>query len=94
MRKDATITVRVPRHTRERLEALAHREGRSLSQQIERLIEKGLGADERGAATGAAPLAGLLARETPADYGDFRKVRTLLSASLTRSGTRRGPTRR
>ena len=94
MRKDATITVRVPRQTRERLEALAHREGRSLSQQIERLIERGLGADEGHAVAGAVPLAGLLARETPADYGDFRMVRTLLSTSLTRSGTRRGPARR
>ena len=66
MRKDATITVQVPRPTRQRLEALARREGRSLSQQVERLIEGGL------------------EREAAAEYGEFRAVRTLLSASLAR----------
>ena len=87
MRKDATITVRIPRPTRRRVEALAQREGRSLSQQIERLIEKGLEDEGRPgpAAPGFEPLAGLLAREPSAGYGDFRAVRTLLSDALPRT---------
>lgn len=93
MRKDATITVRVPRPTRRRLEALAKREGRSLSQQVERLIEGGLEREEgvAVAAPGApGPLAGLLAGEAVPEYGDFRAVRTLLSASLLRAEHGRG----
>jgi hypothetical protein len=93
MKKDAVITVRVPRPTRRRLERLARREGRSLSQQIERLIERGLdqaGPDEPPA---AGPTAGLLASEPVPDYRDFRAVRTFLSASLLRRA-RRGPPRR
>jgi hypothetical protein len=91
MRKDATITVRVPRPTRRRLEALARREGRSLSQQVERLIDAGLAAEAEGGGEEAAsvpPLAGLLAGEGATEYGAFREVRTLLSASL--AGSRRG----
>jgi hypothetical protein len=96
MKKDATITVRVPRPTRRRLEALARREGRSLSQQVERLIEGGLHQEEAAAVVpgAAGPLAGLLTGEPVPEYGDFRSVRTLLSASLLRSGTRRGPSGR
>jgi hypothetical protein len=92
MRKDATITVRVPRPTRRRLESLARREGRSLSQQVQRLIEGGLdreaGLDSRAAASGS--LAGLLAGEPIAEYGAFREIRTLLSASLARGRRGRG----
>jgi hypothetical protein len=86
MRKDATITVRVPRPTRRRLEALAKRQGRSLSQQVERLIEGGLDreAGPDGRAEGVRPLAGLLAAEPVPEIGDFRAVRNLLSASLLR----------
>lgn len=91
-KKDATITVRVPRPTRRRLEALARREGRSLSQQVQRLIEGGL--DRAGARlthqTDQGSLSGLLAGEAVAEYGDFRAVRTLVSASL-RSARGRGP---
>jgi hypothetical protein len=90
MRKDATITVRVPRPTRRRLESLAKREGRSLSQQVERLIEGGLdrvaGLDSGAGASGS--LAGVLAGKPIAEYGAFREVRTLLSASFARE--RRG----
>ena len=97
MRKDATITVRVPRPTRRRLEVLARRQGRSLSQQVERLIDGGLEREE-GAMSLApgppAPLSGLLAGEAIAEYGDLRAVRTLLSASLLRAEHRRGPARR
>lgn len=94
MRKDATITVRVPRPTRRRLEALARREGRSLSQQIGRLIDAGLEREEgSGAVTSAAAagVMGLLAREPVPEYGDFRAVRTLLSASLLRAVKGHGP---
>jgi predicted transcriptional regulator len=96
MRKEATITVRVPRPTRRRLEELAQREGRSLSQQVERLIEGGLEREEHSVAeAGRAPrLAGLLTGEPVPEYGDFRAVRTVLSASLLRSGRGRGPARR
>ena len=95
MKKDATITVRVPRPTRRRLEALAKREGRSLSQQIGRLIDAGLEREEGGRAVVApevaGPLAGLLAREPVPEYEDFRAVRTLLSASLLRAQQGHGP---
>jgi predicted DNA-binding protein len=96
MRKDATITVRVPRPTRRRLEELARREGRSLSQQVERLIEGGLERKEEPGlgSERASRLAGLLAGEPVTEYGDFRAVRTVLSASLFRSGRGRGPTGR
>jgi hypothetical protein len=94
MKKDATITVRVPRATRRRLEVLAKREGRSLSQQIGRLIDAGLEREEgRGlvAPEAAGSLAGLLAREPVPEYEDFRAVRTLLSASLLRAEQGHGP---
>jgi predicted DNA-binding protein len=96
IRKDAVITVRVPRPTRRRLETLARREGRSLSQQVERLIERGLdGADGAvAAADGTARLSGLLASEPAPEYGDFRSVRTLLSGSLRREGRRSAASRR
>jgi hypothetical protein len=96
MRKDATITVRVPRPTRRRLEALARREGRSLSQQVERLIERGLGGEAAPAEAGdgSLRLAGILAAEPVPEYGDFRAVRSLLSASLLRANRRRGSPRR
>jgi hypothetical protein len=96
MRKDATITVRVPRPTRRRLEALAQREGRSLSQQVERLIEGGLEREDAGAAPPGGPvkLAGLLAGEPLPEYGDFRSVRTLLSASLLGARKHSGPSGR
>jgi hypothetical protein len=96
MPKDATITIRVPRPTRRRLEALARREGRSLSQQAERLIEKGLAEEDGagGSAPGPIGLAGLLTGEPVAEYGDFRSVRTLLSRSVLRKSPRRGATGR
>jgi hypothetical protein len=93
MRKDATITVRVPRPTRRRLEVLARREGRSLSQQIGRLIDAGLEREEaqtEGPSEARAPLAGLLACEPVPEYGDFREVRSLLSASVRQAGAGRG----
>lgn len=90
MKKNATLTVRIPQQTRERLEELAQREGRSLSQQVERMIERGFESLGSGGAS-ARRLSGLLARERSPDYGDFRSVRNLLSASLLDSPPRRGP---
>jgi Ribbon-helix-helix protein, copG family len=95
MRKDAVITVRVPRPTRRRLQCLARREGRSLSQQIERLIERGLDEVDGGeGASATGSTAGMLAGEPVPDYKDFREVRTFLSASLLRRARRRGAVRR
>jgi hypothetical protein len=95
MRKDAVITVRVPRPTRRRLETLARKEGRSLSQQIERLIERGLDevdVAESPLATGRT--AGLLESKPVPEWADFRSVRTFLSASLLRRARRgRAPRR-
>ena len=94
MKKDAVITVRVPRPTRRRLEALARREGRSLSQQVERLIERGLAGDEVPADVAAASrLEGLLTGEPSAELADLRAVRSVLSSSIL-PGRRRGLLRR
>ena len=41
--KNAVLTIRVASKLRKRLEELARREGRSLSQQAGRLIEQGIG---------------------------------------------------
>jgi hypothetical protein len=85
--KDAVITVRLPRETRERLERLARAEGRSLSQQVERLIERAL---EREVAAQTAPrgrprpLAGSLPLARVPTLDDFREVRADLSDSLAR----------
>jgi hypothetical protein len=59
---------------------------------VQRLIEGGLDRVAAGLTHEAArgPLAGLLAGEPVADYGEFRAVRTLVSASL-RSDRGRGP---
>jgi hypothetical protein len=78
--KDAIVTVRLPRATRRRLEMLARRERRSLSQQVERLIEQGMAP----AATprGARSLAGVLRAGRVPSLADFRKVRAQLSTSL------------
>lgn len=84
--KDAVITVRLPRATRRRLEALARLEGRSLSQQVERLIERGLGEPEplrtAGRRAGPRPLSGLLRGGRTPSLLEFRGIRRELSASL------------
>ena len=84
--KDAVITVRLPRTTRKRIEDLAHREGRSLSQQVERLIERGMSGPQ-GAQTarqGVRPLAGILRGGRVPTLADFRAIRSALSTSLGR----------
>jgi hypothetical protein len=95
MRKDAVITVRVPRPTRRRLEVLARREGRSLSQQVERLIERGLASDEStlDVPGSVSRLEGLFTGEPVPGFVDFRAVRNVLSSSV-QPGRRRGLLRR
>ena len=88
--KDAVITVRLPRATRERLERMARHEGRSLSQQVERLLDLAMsGQTSRPiSAVGARPLAGRLRGGRVPTLKDFQEVRALLSASLkTRART-------
>lgn len=84
--KDAVVTVRLPRATRQRLEALARQEGRSLSQQVERLIERGLGdpVPPRTGARRAGPraLAGRFRGGRVPSLLEFRRLRRELSASL------------
>jgi len=86
--KDTAVTIRLPSATRQRLETLARAEGRSLSAQVERLIEYGLMARETtpepyGARTPRS-LAGALAGGLVPELADFREVRSLMSASLSR----------
>jgi hypothetical protein len=81
--KDAVVTVRLPARTRRRLEVLARREGRSLSGQVERLIEIGLGGVGRALhPPGARPLAGVLRGGLVPTLADFREIRRLVSESL------------
>ena len=84
--KDAVITVRVPRVTRKRLEELARREGRSLSQQVERLIARGMSPDGTAAVgrRGARRLSGILRGGRVPTLADFRQIRLTLSTALGR----------
>lgn len=79
--KDVVLTLRVARATRRRIEALARSEGRSLSQQLERLIEKALTGD-LAKGSGARSLAGVLIGGHVPDLDDFRDARALLSSSM------------
>jgi hypothetical protein len=85
--KDAVITVRVPRGMRARLKELARREGRSLSQQVERFITAGLAMDSTPASSSerlraSGPLAGALGGARVPTLRDFRMVRALVSRAL------------
>lgn len=89
MRKEAVITVRVSRASRRRIEEAARQEGRSLSQLVERLIERGLGPGGPAASPAATrSLAGLLGTGRVPTLADFRQVRSQLSASLARKPAR------
>jgi hypothetical protein len=93
MKKDAVITVRVSRAARRRIETAARAQGRSLSQMVERLIDMGLSGDTGGATRGlerrrAHPLAGTLSDGLVPSLGDFRRIRSELSASLVRRSSR------
>jgi hypothetical protein len=75
--------VRLPLAKRRRIETLARKEGRSLSQQVERLIDRALTTEERPAQVQS--LAGIFASNGPVPTArDFREVRRELSASLLR----------
>ena len=80
--KDTVITVRLPKATRRRLETLARREGRSLSQQVERLIESGMAGEPVLATRGVRSLSGRLRLARVPTLADFRRVRAQLSTSL------------
>jgi hypothetical protein len=87
MRKDAVVTVRMSRAARRRIEEAARREGRSLSQLVERLIDRGLGSDASTAAGASGPastrtLAGVLRLGRVPTLADFRQARSDLSSSL------------
>ncbi len=85
--KDATVTVRLRSATRTQVARMAKLEGRSLSGQIERLIEQGLGVAAGGGTRHAdkrpASLAGLFRGGPAPTLEDFREARSALSASLT-----------
>jgi predicted DNA-binding protein len=87
--KDAVLTVRLPRATRARIEALAQKEGRSLSQQVERLVENALQNPRDGLAPPATrPLADALSGARVPDLAAFRAARRQLSLSLERRSRR------
>jgi hypothetical protein len=95
--KDAVLTIRVPLATRKRIELLARREGRSLSQQAERLLERGLQAPGTTAARDTPPnrrqtrsLAGVLAGGRVPTLEECHQVRALLSDSLGRRDNHAG----
>jgi hypothetical protein len=84
--KDAVLTVRLPRRTRGRIEQAARREGRSLSQQVERLVEAGLAAaDDVRVRPPTRVLANVLRGGIVPGLSEFRAARRELSQSL---GTR------
>jgi ribbon-helix-helix CopG family protein len=92
--KDSVITVRLPRATRRRLETLARREGRSLSQQVERLIEYGMSGEPAPAVRRVRSLSGRLRLARVPSLADFRQVRTQLSTSLAGRLAEHGQRRR
>ncbi len=91
--KDATLTVRMRSSLRRRIEDLARREGRSLSQQVGRLIEQGIAAPAEPIRSATRseppPLSGLFAGSRVPMLSDFRRVRAAISASLSRGSKAR-----
>ena len=83
--KNAVLTVRLPAATRRRVEDRARREGRSLSQLVERLIEAGLAPRPPDrAAPRARSLAGALRGGRVPTLADFQAIRGLVSRALDR----------
>lgn len=85
--KDAVLTIRLPSQLRRRIERLALAEGRSLSQQAERLMIQGMERmDETPPLARDRPstdsLAGTLGIGRVPELADFRFTRSALSASL------------
>jgi hypothetical protein len=96
--KDAVLTVRLPSATRRKIEAMARREGRSMSQQVEQLILRGMeeGAARRGRSISLGPrsLAGVFQQAVVPDLDDFQVLRRELSSSLNERSRRGGTNRR
>jgi len=92
--KDTIITVRLPRTTRRRLQALARREGRSLSRQVERLIEHGMAGEPTPVLRGVRSLSGRLRLARVPSLTAFRRVRAQLSTSLAGRLAEHGQRRR
>jgi hypothetical protein len=97
--KDATLTIRLPAETRRRIEALAEAEHRSLSQQVERLVELGFATlatatNEPRVTYGARSVEGALEGAAVTTLDDWRAVRQELSRSLSSRMTRDKPVRR
>jgi hypothetical protein len=87
--KDAVITVRLPKATRRRVERLARAERRSLSQQVEHLIEAAMAGRAGLANPGgerARPLAGALAGGRVPTLLELRAARAALSRALEGPG--------
>jgi len=84
--KDAVVTVRLRSALRRQIEGVARQEGRSLSAQIERLVEAGLeaGAADRPLAPRPAALSGRFAGDRVPTLEDFKDVRAALSGSFRR----------
>jgi hypothetical protein len=84
--KDAVVTVRLRSALRRRIEGVARKEGRSLSAQIEHLVETGLEAGPRSTSPARRPkeLSGLFAGSRVPTLEDFREVRAAISESLLR----------
>jgi predicted DNA-binding protein len=96
--KDAVLTIRLSTRLRRRVEELAHREGRSLSQQAGRLIERGIeGGEESSAARPGGErrsLSAALPGGAVPTLAEFREVRSLISRSLAGELEVRAHTRR
>ncbi len=80
------MTVRLQSALRRRIERVARKEGRSLSAQIERLVEAGLEAPTGATLVARRPktLSGLFAGSLVPTLEDFRDVRVAMSQSLGR----------
>src|SRR5262245_49418769 len=95
--KDTVLTIRLPAATRKRIELLARHEGRSLSQQAERLLERGLEVprntvvqDTPSTRRPTRSLAGVLAGGRVPTLEECGHVRAQLSASLMRHNDHAG----
>ena len=88
--KDATLTVRMQSSLRRRIETLARKEGRSLSNQVGHLIELGIRAsaepNEAARRRDARPLSGFFMGTRVPSLSDFRETRAVVSASISRRG--------
>jgi predicted transcriptional regulator len=96
--KDAILTIRLASSLRKRVEDLARREGRSLSQQAGRLIEQGIGERAGPPATTREgerrALSGIFQGGQVPTLADFREARASISRSVAGEKSARAYTRR